>query len=581
MGITLREIVFDIGGGIVDGRPFKAVQTGGPSGGCIPAELPRHAGRLRVARRGRLDHGLRRHDRAWTTRTCMVDVARYFMDFCRDESCGKCIPCRVGTTQMLDAARRDLRGPGDARRSGAARGAVRSWCSDTSLCGLGQTAPNPVFSTLRYFRDEYVAHIDGARICPAGVCADAPGTAASVRMTTVHTLHDRRRSTVAGAEGQTILEVAREAGIGIPTLCHLDGLSRRSGPAACAWSRCAGSPKLVPACMTPVEEGMEVTADAPSGCAEYRRDDRRAAVRRAQPRLRGLRRQRPLRAAGPGRATSALDPLRPAVPCTRAARSTPATTLFAIDHNRCILCTRCVRVCDEIEGAHTWDVMGRGIDARVVTDLGHPVGRVDRPARAAASACRSARPARCSRRAESIAERREGTATVGPPLADRAADGPTAHDAGPRLATVWLDGCSGCHMSFLDLDERLIELIASGPTSSTARSSTARSIPTDVDVCLVEGAVSSEDDLHRIQLVRARTRTLVSFGDCAVTTTCPGMRNPIGPMPCCERAYVENVTLHPGIPTEVVPRLLPIVRCRCTRSCRSTCSCPAARRRRT
>jgi len=129
----------------------------------------------------------------------------------------------------------------------------------------------------------------------------------------------------------------------------------------------------------------------------------------------------------------------------------------------------------------------------------------------------------------------------------------------PRLATVWLDGCSGCHMSFLDMDERLLELaeradIVYSPLIDT------KVYPEDVDICLVEGAVSSEDDLRRILLVRERTRTLVSFGDCAVTANVPGMRNPIGVRPLLERAYLENVTLNPRIPLDVVPALLPTAR---------------------
>jgi NAD-reducing hydrogenase small subunit len=129
----------------------------------------------------------------------------------------------------------------------------------------------------------------------------------------------------------------------------------------------------------------------------------------------------------------------------------------------------------------------------------------------------------------------------------------------PRLATVWLDGCSGCHMSFLDMDERLLEIaeradIVYSPLVDT------KEYPADVDVCLVEGAVSSEDDLHKILLVRERTKTLVSFGDCAVTANVPGMRNPIGVRPLLERAYLENVTLAPGIPLDVVPALLPMAR---------------------
>jgi NAD-reducing hydrogenase small subunit len=129
----------------------------------------------------------------------------------------------------------------------------------------------------------------------------------------------------------------------------------------------------------------------------------------------------------------------------------------------------------------------------------------------------------------------------------------------PTLATIWLDGCSGCHMSFLDMDERLLEIaelvdIVYSPLID------AKVYPDDVDFCLVEGAVSSEDDLHKIKLVRERTRTLVSLGDCAVTANVPSMRNPIGVLPLMNRAYVENVTLNPGVPLDVVPALLPTAR---------------------
>ncbi|HZQ67176.1 MAG TPA: hypothetical protein VFA68_01550 [Terriglobales bacterium] len=127
------------------------------------------------------------------------------------------------------------------------------------------------------------------------------------------------------------------------------------------------------------------------------------------------------------------------------------------------------------------------------------------------------------------------------------------------LATVWLDGCSGCHMSLLDLDERLLavselaDLVYSPLVDN-------KIFPQDVDVTLVEGAVSSEDDLHKIKMVRERTKTLVSLGDCAVTANVPAMRNPFPTQAVYDRAYRENVTFDPGIPDQVVPRLLPYVR---------------------
>lgn len=128
-----------------------------------------------------------------------------------------------------------------------------------------------------------------------------------------------------------------------------------------------------------------------------------------------------------------------------------------------------------------------------------------------------------------------------------------------RLATVWLDGCSGCHMSFLDMDERLLTLSGMADLVYSPLVD-AKEFPKDVDVTLVEGAVSSEGDLHKIKIVRERTQTLVSLGDCAVTANVPGMRNPFGTKAVLDRAYRENVTCDPGIPTQVVPALLPTSR---------------------
>jgi bidirectional [NiFe] hydrogenase diaphorase subunit len=171
MGMTLREIVFDIGGGIIDDRPFKAVQTGGPSGGCIPAQflgMPVDYESLIEVGSFIGSGGLIVMDDT----SCMVDVAKYFQDFCRDESCGKCTPCRVGTTQMymlLDLITRGVATLDDLATLERLAGIVQK----TALCGLGQGAPNPIFSTLRYFRDEYMAHIVD-RVCPAGVCTIEP-----------------------------------------------------------------------------------------------------------------------------------------------------------------------------------------------------------------------------------------------------------------------------------------------------------------------------------------------------------------------------------------------------------------------
>ncbi len=167
MGTTLRDIVYAIGGGIRDDRTFKAAQTGGPSGGCIPEEhldLPIDYDSLAEVGSIMGSGGMIIMDET----ACMVDVAKFFMSFCCAESCGACLPCRVGTTQLHRLLERITAGRGTAED--LAR--IEDLCDlvqNTSLCGLGQTAPNPVVSTLRYFRDEYEAHIQERR-CPAGAC---------------------------------------------------------------------------------------------------------------------------------------------------------------------------------------------------------------------------------------------------------------------------------------------------------------------------------------------------------------------------------------------------------------------------
>jgi bidirectional [NiFe] hydrogenase diaphorase subunit len=167
MGMTLRDIIYDIGGGIPDGKRFKAVQTGGPSGGCIPEQhLDTPVDYESLIRLGSFmgSGGMIVMDET----SCMVDIALYFMEFCMSESCGKCVPCRVGTAQMHHILTQITRG--EATLDDLAL--LEELCDmvrGTSLCGLGQGAPNPVISTLRYFREEYLAHIVD-RYCPAGVC---------------------------------------------------------------------------------------------------------------------------------------------------------------------------------------------------------------------------------------------------------------------------------------------------------------------------------------------------------------------------------------------------------------------------
>jgi NADH-quinone oxidoreductase subunit F len=169
LGITLREMIFQIGGGLAEDRPFKAVQTGGPSGGCIPAallDIPVDYDSLKAAGSIMGSGGMVVMDDT----TCMVDFARYFLDFVQKESCGECPPCRLGTKQMLDILEDITEGRGRPDDLDLLLELAQG-VGQGSLCGLGQTAPNPVLTTLRYFRDEYVAHVEHKR-CPAVACKE-------------------------------------------------------------------------------------------------------------------------------------------------------------------------------------------------------------------------------------------------------------------------------------------------------------------------------------------------------------------------------------------------------------------------
>ena len=167
MGTTLREVIEEIGGGIPDGKKFKAAQTGGPSGGCIPAEhfdIPIDYDNLISIGSMMGSGGLIVMDED----SCMVDIAKFFLEFTVDESCGKCTPCRIGTRRMLEILDKITEGNATMEDLDKLE-ELAAYIKDNALCGLGQTAPNPVLSTLRYYRDDYVAHIIDKK-CPAGVC---------------------------------------------------------------------------------------------------------------------------------------------------------------------------------------------------------------------------------------------------------------------------------------------------------------------------------------------------------------------------------------------------------------------------
>ena len=167
MGTTLREIIYDIGGGIKNDRKFKAVQTGGPSGGCIPAsdlDLPIDYESLTAIGSMMGSGGMIVMDED----NCMVDIAKFYLQFTVEESCGKCTPCRIGNKRLLEILTKITDGEGTEEDLDILKELAQT-IKDTSLCGLGQTAPNPVLSTMKYFWDEYIAHVRDHR-CPAGVC---------------------------------------------------------------------------------------------------------------------------------------------------------------------------------------------------------------------------------------------------------------------------------------------------------------------------------------------------------------------------------------------------------------------------
>jgi NADH-quinone oxidoreductase subunit F len=185
MGITLKELIYDIGGGIPGGKKFKAVQTGGPSGGCIPEsliDLPIDFDELTKVGSMMGSGGMIVMDED----TCMVDMARYFLNFLKDESCGKCIPCREGIKRMFEILNKICQGKGKEGDIELLE-ELSIMVKDASLCELGGTAPNPILSTIRYFRDEYEAHIRDKK-CPAGVCREL-----------IHYLIDQEKCTGCGA----------------------------------------------------------------------------------------------------------------------------------------------------------------------------------------------------------------------------------------------------------------------------------------------------------------------------------------------------------------------------------------------
>ncbi|WP_176064234.1 2Fe-2S iron-sulfur cluster-binding protein [Anaeromyxobacter diazotrophicus] len=346
----------------------------------------------------------------------------------------------------------------------------------------------------------------------------------------IHFVLDGR--TVVTDEGHTVLAACREHGISLPTLCHLEGLSTVASCRLCL-VEVDSLPRPVPACATAVWEGMRVTTRS-ARLAQHRRSVVALLFANGDH----------VCAACPASGCCELQDLAQLLgvdhvdlELPRRARPVDASrSRFLLDPGRCVLCTRCVRACAEIEGARTLGLAGRGARTRLVTDGGErwgdsptctdcgrcaavcPTGALLETATAAQGLAARSRPRRTPARAQ----------PAPPPLAagepgDRA-----------RLATVWLGGCSGCHMSLLDLDEALLAL-ASRVDLVYSPLTDAPELPPEVDVCLVEGAVATAGDEAELRGARERARVLVALGDCACFGNVTAMRDAVGGAPAVLR----------------------------------------------
>ncbi len=351
---------------------------------------------------------------------------------------------------------------------------------------------------------------------------------------------------VAVAAGRTILDACRAHGVSIPTLCHLDGLSEVSSCRLCL-VEVKGFPRPVAACSTRAIDGMEI-----STATERLVRHRRGVVELL------LSSGGHVCAFCPSSGRCELEALAIALGVDhrdprdgrRAPRLDASRPRFALDPGRCVLCTRCVRTCAEVERAGSLHLVGRGARTRVATD-GPTWG--ESPTCTDCGKCVAACP--------TGALLEKAAAAQGLAVSARAGSGPSpparvqpAATRRARVATVWLGGCSGCHMSLLDLDEALLEL-AAGVDVVHSPLADAREVPDGVDVCLVEGAVATTAQRDLLRRVRARTRVLVALGDCAASGNVTGMRDAAGGAGATLRVSFSGVTPGPALPALLDPVL--------------------------
>ena len=518
---ALRTILYDFGGGVPEGYEFKAAQTGGPAGGCIPArylDLPMDYDSLTEHRR---HDGLRRTHRDGYL-VLHGGLARFFMEFCMDESCGKCVPCRAGTVQMHGILARITRGEG-AKAIFAMFGNCAGLLRATSLCGLGLAAPNPGAEHACGIFATNTRRTCASAAVPPGMCHTAVPTPGRQPHERPDSRGGRPRPSPRW-RAKPSSPPHGTAAFTFPRLCHVGGLSD-SAPAACVWSR-SKAEKAAAFLPDQVAEEMVVRTDTPA-LRRPPQAHRRTAVRRAQSCLFGLRRRTALANCRISPRELGVDHirLRPQYPQLR---STSATSVSARSQPLYSLHPLCARL-RRSGGRPHLGCGGTGRNPHVITDLGEPWGESDTCT--GCGKCVQVCPTGALfLKGKTVAEMHKDRASsnTSSPPGRRSYGSPEARRP---LATAWLGGCSGCHMSFLDLDERLIELaglvdICYSPSWTsrgfrkrwTSRWSKARS-PTKT-TCATSADPRNTTDPDRLRRLRrdgnvTALRNLFPLGGCA------------------------------------------------------------------